>query len=227
MLAALSEKAIYLGGHGKPSPMKLAPKILAAPRFVSMSVSVARANSASKVRAGFPPGAPRNKSPNRTMQCPRKTCATPRCARFFTFRLEDPSVRVHLSNAFGTEALHFTAVHIARPVSPASAASIHNRSSAHLRMESRKCHPARSRIHLRPGRLSGRAALRSGSDLPSGVPTGDQTGHPGSRATSYTVNGNEVNAAHLHKAKHVDHWYQVSEIDVPAARKAGVVVALG
>jgi len=30
-------------------------------------------------------------------------------------------LRVHLSNAFGTEALHFTSVHIARPVSPASA----------------------------------------------------------------------------------------------------------
>ncbi len=31
-------------------------------------------------------------------------------------------IRMHLSNAFGTEALHFTSVHIARPVSPASSA---------------------------------------------------------------------------------------------------------
>ncbi|HJT71885.1 MAG TPA: hypothetical protein VJ731_16920, partial [Terriglobales bacterium] len=27
-----------------------------------------------------------------------------------------PSLRVHVSNAFGTEPLHFTSVHIARPV---------------------------------------------------------------------------------------------------------------
>src|SRR5512141_1978987 len=33
-----------------------------------------------------------------------------------------PALRVHVSNAFGTEALHFTSVHIARPLSAASAA---------------------------------------------------------------------------------------------------------
>src|SRR5215468_6375568 len=32
------------------------------------------------------------------------------------------TLRVHLSNAFGTEALHLTGVHIARPLGPASAA---------------------------------------------------------------------------------------------------------
>src|SRR6478736_6486993 len=33
-----------------------------------------------------------------------------------------PALRVHVSNAFGKDALHFTSVHIARPVSAASAA---------------------------------------------------------------------------------------------------------
>jgi hypothetical protein len=33
-----------------------------------------------------------------------------------------PELRAHLSNAFGTDALHFTAVHIARPISPHSSA---------------------------------------------------------------------------------------------------------
>jgi hypothetical protein len=32
------------------------------------------------------------------------------------------ALRVHVSNAFGTAALHFSSVHIAHPVSPASAA---------------------------------------------------------------------------------------------------------
>src|SRR5882724_8883320 len=33
-----------------------------------------------------------------------------------------PAIRVHLSNAFGTEALHITSAHIARPLSPSSPA---------------------------------------------------------------------------------------------------------
>src|SRR5580765_9095526 len=32
------------------------------------------------------------------------------------------TLRVNLSNAFGTEALHFSSVHVARPLSPASSA---------------------------------------------------------------------------------------------------------
>ena len=54
-----------------------------------------------------------------------------------------------------------------------------------------------------------------------------QTGHPGSRATSYYVHGDVVGAANLVEAKRVDHWYQVAEIDVQAAPEAATVVALG
>jgi lysophospholipase L1-like esterase len=54
-----------------------------------------------------------------------------------------------------------------------------------------------------------------------------QTGHPGSRATSYFVHGDFVAARDLPDAKHVDHWYQVSGIDVLAAAGAASVVALG
>src|SRR5271170_3020747 len=32
------------------------------------------------------------------------------------------ALRVHLSNAFGTDALHFTSIHVAHPLSPSSAA---------------------------------------------------------------------------------------------------------
>src|SRR5450631_1312558 len=40
------------------------------------------------------------------------------------FRLSagGPALRVELSNAFGTEALHFTSVHVARPLSSSSPA---------------------------------------------------------------------------------------------------------
>ena len=58
-------------------------------------------------------------------------------------------------------------------------------------------------------------------------PPAPETGHPGSRATTYYQHGDQVSAADLPDARHVDHWYQVTEIDVPAVRHAGVVVALG
>jgi len=63
------------------------------------------------------------------------------------------------------------------------------------------------------------------------APPAGETGHPGSRSTSYYVHGDRVSAAELNDAKRVDHWYQLTEIDVradgKAATKAAVVVALG
>jgi lysophospholipase L1-like esterase len=58
-------------------------------------------------------------------------------------------------------------------------------------------------------------------------PPGRETGHPGSRATSYAVHGDVVAAAKLEAAKKVEHWYQVSAIDVLAPGPAAAVVALG
>src|SRR6202044_673341 len=54
-----------------------------------------------------------------------------------------------------------------------------------------------------------------------------QTGHPGARATSYFIHGDFPAAANLLDAKHVDHWYQVSEIDVLAPAEAASIVVLG
>ena len=42
--------------------------------------------------------------------------------QIFHLSLGGTAVRVHLSNAFGTEALHISSAHIARPVSPSSPA---------------------------------------------------------------------------------------------------------
>jgi lysophospholipase L1-like esterase len=58
------------------------------------------------------------------------------------------------------------------------------------------------------------------------TPPAQQTGHPGSRATSYVVHGNLVSAADLPQAKRVDHWYQISGADV-VAPQATAVVTLG
>jgi lysophospholipase L1-like esterase len=56
----------------------------------------------------------------------------------------------------------------------------------------------------------------------------DQTGHPGSRQTSYVLAGDHLADAHLAGAKTVDHWYQIAAIDVlTEAPKAAAVVAFG
>jgi lysophospholipase L1-like esterase len=139
-----------------------------------------------------------------------------------------PALRVHVSNAFGTEALHISSVHIARPVSPSSSS----------------IDPASDRPLTFAG--SAEAAIPAGAELISdpvnyavlplsdlavtfhfSFPPARQTGHPGSRATSYYVHGDQVSAATLVEAKHVDHWYQISEIDVQAPPEAAAVVVLG
>ena len=138
------------------------------------------------------------------------------------------SLRVHLSNAFGTEPLHFSSVHIARPISAATA----------------EIDPATDKALTFAG--SSDVIVPPGTDYISDpleypvaaladlaltfyldAPPARETGHPGSRATSYYVHGDAVSAAKLIDAKSVDHWYEVSEIDVLAAPEAASIVALG
>jgi lysophospholipase L1-like esterase len=54
-----------------------------------------------------------------------------------------------------------------------------------------------------------------------------QTGHPGSRATSYIVPGNHVADEDFAAPLTLDHWYFLSGIDVQASPSAAAVVTLG
>jgi lysophospholipase L1-like esterase len=55
----------------------------------------------------------------------------------------------------------------------------------------------------------------------------EQTGHPGSRATSFLSHGDQVSAAEFGAARKVEHWYFFAGVDVAAAPDAKAVVALG
>jgi lysophospholipase L1-like esterase len=148
--------------------------------------------------------------------------------QIFHLSIGGPVLRVHLSNAFGTEALHFTSVHIARPLSPSSSAidpaSDHKFSFA-----------GSEEVTVPPGAEFESDPLNYPvaplSDLAVtfhlDAPPSRETGHPGSRATSYYVHGDSAGAGNLTGPKRADHWYQVSEIDVQAAPGAAAVVALG
>ena len=148
--------------------------------------------------------------------------------QIFHLSLGGPALRVHVSNAFGTEVLHFTSVHIARPISPSSSA-INPASDRTLTFG------GSSDVTVPPGTefvsdaldyplaaLSDVAVTFHFDSLPA-----TQTGHPGSRATSYFVHGDVVASPDLLNAKHVDHWYQLSEIDVLAASGTASIVVLG
>jgi lysophospholipase L1-like esterase len=146
----------------------------------------------------------------------------------FHLSVGGPALRVHVSNAFGTAALRFTSVHVARPLSP-SAAAIDPASDRTLRFA------GSVEVTVPPGAefVSDPVdyAVAPLSDVAVtfhlDTPPSTEAGHPGSRATSYYEPGDAVSAPALADAKRVDHWYQVSEIDVLGAPGAASVVALG
>ena len=137
-------------------------------------------------------------------------------------------VRVHLSNAFGGTALRIESVHLAKPVSTSSDA-IDAASDVALSFS------GRASVVIAPGAqyVSDPVAFKAEAlsdvaiSIYVAVPPAGQTGHPGSRATSYVVHGNHVSDAKLADAKVVEHWYVISGVDVAASEKAYAVVALG
>ena len=138
------------------------------------------------------------------------------------------ALRVHLSNAFGTQALHFTSVHVAHAISPKDAAI--DPTSDHALTFAGK-----PDVTIPPGA----EFVSDPLDVPVAplsdiavtfhvdAPPAQETGHPGSRATSYYEHGDAVSATDLPDAKHVDHWYQLTEIDVRTQSGAGVIVTVG
>ena len=148
--------------------------------------------------------------------------------QIFHLSVGGAAVRVHVSNAFGTEALHFDSVHVARPIS-AAVSEIDPATDKPLMFGGRgdvTVPPGAEYISdplAYPASALGDLAVTFHLAVP---PTGE-TGHPGSRATSYYVHGDFVAAAKWMDPKHVDHWYNISAIDVMSAPGAASVVVLG
>ncbi|KAA6464568.1 SGNH/GDSL hydrolase family protein [Acidobacteria bacterium AB60] len=164
--------------------------------------------------------------PNNALAPEDLTDATLR--QIFHVSLGGPVLRVHFSNAFGTEALHVTAAHIARSLSPAS-------SSIYPTTDHTLTFAGNPDVFIPPGAefVSDPLAFPIAplSDVAVSfhlsLPPARETGHPGSRATSYYVHGDLVSAATLTNPRSVDHWYTVTAIDVQAPPAAAAIVALG
>ena len=137
-------------------------------------------------------------------------------------------LRVHLSNAFGTAPLHIDSVHIARPLSPSS-------DQIDVTTDKARTFGGSSDVVIPAGAeyisdpvdypLSGLSNLAISFHL-NEAPA-QQTGHPGSRASSYVVHGNLVSAVILPNAARIDHWYQIAGVDVTMPADAVSIVALG
>jgi lysophospholipase L1-like esterase len=142
------------------------------------------------------------------------------------------ALRIHLSNAFGVLPLHLSSVHIARPLSPASAA-IDPVSDKPVTFsgEPDVIIPAGAEFISDPIDIPVAPLSDIAVSIHFDLPPAGQTGHPGSRATSYLVHGDSVSAADLPGAQKFDHWYQLAAIDVAAlsSTQAGpsTIVALG
>ncbi len=141
--------------------------------------------------------------------------------------LGGPALRIHLSNAFGSLPLHLTCVRVARPLSPVAAA----------------IDPATDKPVTFFGKPdvtipAGAEFISDVVDLPVAalsdlavsihfdLPPSEQTGHPGSRATSYLIHGDAVSAPDLPGAHKFDHWYQLAAIDVASVQSGGAAIVI-
>ena len=139
-----------------------------------------------------------------------------------------PMVRVHLSNVFGTRPLHLTSVHIARPLASSSPVIDPASDRALLFNGSPDVMIPPAAEYVSDPIAYPLAAL---SDLTVSMHVeaepGQQTGHPGSRQTTYYAHGDLTAAADMPSANKVEHWYMLSGVDVQTLPDSYAIVALG
>lgn len=137
-------------------------------------------------------------------------------------------IRLRISNAFGTAPLEIRGVRVARAKSPASPAIDPATDKA-------VTFNGAGAVEIPPGAeyMSDPVAL-SVSDLTTlavsihfaGLAQA-QTGHPGSRATSYFAPGNQLADTILQDATKADRWYFLSGVDVEPERPSAAVAVVG
>ena len=138
------------------------------------------------------------------------------------------TIRIKLSNVMNNAPLRLQNVHVARALSPAGAA----------------IDPASDRAVTFGGMSD--IVIPAGADYlsdPIAIPLPDQadlaisfhmaeppaqqTGHPGSRATSYLARGDHSAEADLPGATAVNHWFHIAGVDVLATPDTRAIVTFG
>ena len=135
-------------------------------------------------------------------------------------------LRLRLSNEFGAAPLHLLGVHIAKAqpggaIDPASDRALTFDGSAEVVIPAGASYLSDAVAY--PVEPFADLAI----SIHYGQPPQRQTGHPGSRTTSYYAPGDHLSAVLLPEAKTVDSWYQIASIEVQAPHKTSAVVVLG
>lgn len=138
-----------------------------------------------------------------------------------------PQVRIRLSNAFGTEPLAFGAVHVARAGPPGSARIAPGGRIVTFDGRPDVVVPAGADYLSDPIPFAVRPLERIAVTVHLPEAPAQQTGHPGSRTTSFIARGAWVDAADLPGAKTAVRWYQLAGVDVAASPRQAAVVAFG
>lgn len=146
----------------------------------------------------------------------------------FRLSLGGSHLRVRLSNLFGTQPLVIDAATIARAADvdgealvPRSVHPLTFGGSAEVTI------PAGAEYLSDPIALDAPSLSTLAVSLHFPHAPARQTGHPGSRATTWIAAGNQTAAPTLNNAKGVEHWYQLASVEVEAQPGAASVVAFG
>jgi lysophospholipase L1-like esterase len=143
------------------------------------------------------------------------------------------TLRIRLSNAYGTAPLHFTSVHIARPLttptSDAASPAIDPTSDRPITFSGSPdvLIPAGAEYLSDPIAFAVAPLSSLAITFHIDAPPARETGHPGSRATTWYLHGDLVASADLPNAQHVEHWYQLAGVDILAPPAAASIIALG
>jgi lysophospholipase L1-like esterase len=137
-------------------------------------------------------------------------------------------IRVQLSNEKGTSPVDIAKVHVARAGSAAGQIDAATDAEFTFQGSAGVTIPAGQTVWSDPLDFELQAleltalSIQFGSTVPTEI-----TGHPGSRTTSYVVNGDAVSSATLSGAETRDRWYFINAIEVMARSDAFAVSLLG
>jgi lysophospholipase L1-like esterase len=137
-------------------------------------------------------------------------------------------VRIRLSNLYGSAPLAIDSVTLARAAAPGGP-DIDASTLRHLTFSGRESTwiPAAGEFYSDPVTLEHAA----GTDLAISIHYSDaparQTGHPGSRTTSFIARGNRSSDASWSDSEKVVRWYQIADVEVEAPARVAAVSTIG
>lgn len=164
---------------------------------------------------------------------PPATLANSTLRQFVHATIGGRHLRVRFSNAFGTNSVAITAVHIALAAGAGSA----DGGAINLATDKPLTFHGAPSVNIPPGETVLSDPLDY--DLPAltnlaiticfgGISATTITGHPGSRTTSFIIAGsNAVSAASMSGAATTAHWYIITGVNVLAGNSNAAVVTLG